>query len=114
MVAAARGTDGRWGVHVVRHGRLAAAGVIPPGGDAHAFVASLRAGAETVAGAPGPVPAASAAESERVLRWLEQPGVRLVDVEGAWTCPVAGAGGRLDEQATTTEPLAAALAAAGS
>ena len=114
VVAAARGEDGRWSVHVVRHGRLAAAGVIPPGGDAHAYVASLRAGAETVTGAPGPVPAASAAESERVLRWLEQPGVRLVDVEGSWTCPVAGAGGRLDEPGTTTEPLAAALAVAGS
>ena len=50
-----------------------------------------RETAETVAARPGPVPAASAAESERVLRWLEQPGVRLVEVEGEWTCPVRGA-----------------------
>ncbi|HRK46769.1 MAG TPA: hypothetical protein PK324_14150, partial [Nocardioides sp.] len=26
-----------------------------------------------------------------VLRWLESDGVRLVDVEGEWACPVAGA-----------------------
>ncbi|MFT3872210.1 MAG: DEDD exonuclease domain-containing protein [Nocardioides sp.] len=82
---------GRWQVHVIRHGRLAAAGVIPPGGDAHAYVAQLRAAAETVAAGPGPVPAASAEETERILHWLEQPGVRLVEVDGAWTCPVRGA-----------------------
>ncbi|WP_460798277.1 DEDD exonuclease domain-containing protein, partial [Nocardioides pacificus] len=35
VVAARREDDGRWAVHVVRHGRLAAAGVIPPGADAH-------------------------------------------------------------------------------
>ncbi|VXB73255.1 DEDD exonuclease domain-containing protein [Nocardioides sp. AX2bis] len=95
VVAARREDDGRWAVHVVRHGRLSAAGVIPAGADAHAWVDTLRAGAETVAetvaARPGPVPAATAAESERVLRWLEQPGVRLVEVEGEWTCPVRGA-----------------------
>ncbi len=91
VVAAARGDDGRWAVHVVRHGRLAAAGVIPPGADAHQYVAELRACAETVAASPGPVPAATAEETERILRWLESPGIRLVEVDGEWTCPVAGA-----------------------
>ncbi len=32
-----REDDGRWAVHVVRYGRLAAAGVIPSGADAHAL-----------------------------------------------------------------------------
>ncbi|KQV72770.1 endonuclease [Nocardioides sp. Root122] len=91
VVAARREDDGRWAVHVVRHGRLAGAGVIPRGADAHQFVRELRASAETVQGAPGPVPAATAEETERILRWLESPGVRLVDVEGDWVCPVAGA-----------------------
>jgi DNA polymerase III subunit epsilon len=86
-----RGGRSRWAVHVVRHGRLAAAGVIPPGGDAHGYVAGLVASAETVAGGPGPVPAATAEETERILRWLEAPGLRLVEVEGEWTCPVGGA-----------------------
>jgi DNA polymerase-3 subunit epsilon len=35
--------------------------------------------------------AATAEETEKVLRWLESPGIRLVDVDGEWTCPVAGA-----------------------
>ena len=91
VVAARREDDGRWAVHVVRWGRLAAAGVIPRGSDAHQFVRELRASAETVQGAPGPVPAATAEETERILRWLESPGIRLVDVEGDWVCPVAGA-----------------------
>ena len=37
------------------------------------------------------MPAATAEESERILRWLESPGVRLVEVEGEWTCPLGGA-----------------------
>jgi DNA polymerase-3 subunit epsilon len=78
-------------VHVVRHGRLAAAGVIPPRADAHQFVAELVASSETVPGGPGPAPCASAEETERILRWLEAPGLRLVDVDGEWTCPVGGA-----------------------
>jgi DNA polymerase-3 subunit epsilon len=94
LVATRREDDGRWAVHVVRFGRLAAAGVIPPGSDAHAYVAGLRASAETVvepSGTLGPTPAATAEESERVLRWLEAPDVRLVHVDGEWSCPVAGA-----------------------
>ena len=78
-------------MHVVRHGRLAAAGVIPPGADARQFVAELVATSETVRGGPGPIPAATAEETERILRWLEGPGVRLVEVDGEWTCPVGGA-----------------------
>jgi len=91
VVAARREDDGRWAVHVIRYGRLAAAGVIPPGADAHTYVETLRASAETVAAAPGPTPAATAEETEKVLRWLESDGVRLVDIDGEWTCPVGGA-----------------------
>ena len=91
VIAARREDDGRWAVHVVRFGRLAAAGVIPAGADAAQFVVELRRSAETVSDAPGPVPAATAEETEKVLRWLESPGIRLVEVDGEWTCPVAGA-----------------------
>jgi len=90
LVAAHRDDAGRWQVHVVRHGRLAAAGVIPPAANARDWVRALRDGAETVLPGAGPAPAATAEETERVLRWLETPGVRLVHVVGEWTCPVAG------------------------
>jgi DNA polymerase-3 subunit epsilon len=91
VVAARREDDGRWAVHVVRYGRLAAAGVIPQGADAHHYVTQLAASAETVRGAPGPIPAATAEETEKILRWLESPGIRLVDVQGEWSCPLGGA-----------------------
>ena len=91
IVAGRRREDGRWEVHVVRRGRLAAAGTMPPGGDAHDYVRQLRASAETVLAGPGPVPAASAEESELIIKWLESPGIRLIDIDGEWTCPVAGA-----------------------
>lgn len=92
LVAIRRGDDGRWAVHVVRHGRLAATGVIPPAQDAHAYLADLRASAEAVATPVGPQGAASAEESERVLAWLETPGVRLAEVSDDWCSPVHGAG----------------------
>jgi len=35
---------------------------------------------------------ATAEETEIVLRWLEQPGTRLVAVSGTWASPAFGAG----------------------
>lgn len=90
-VVAARKEDDRWAVHVIRFGRLAAAGVIPDAAHAGQWVQQLQAGAETVRNGPGPTPAASAEETEKILRWLESDGVRLIDVDGEWTCPVGGA-----------------------
>ncbi|MCZ4499606.1 MAG: exonuclease protein [Marmoricola sp.] len=91
VVAARREEDGLWAVHVIRHGRLVAAGVIPVDAHAAAYVDQLVLSAETVARGLGPTPSATAEESEKVLRWLESPGVRLVRVQGEWSCPVRGA-----------------------
>jgi DNA polymerase III subunit epsilon len=91
LVAARRDRDGRWEVHIVRYGRLAAAGVIPGQVSARDWIAGLRAAAETVQPGYGPAPAASAEESEIILRWLESPGIRLVSIDGDWTCPIGGA-----------------------
>jgi DNA polymerase III subunit epsilon len=90
-VVAARREDAGWAVHVVRHGRLCAAGVIPPGAHAGEWVRQLRASADTVPSGHGPTPAATAEETEKILRWLESDGVRLVHVDGEWSCPVGGA-----------------------
>ncbi|MEJ7628758.1 MAG: DEDD exonuclease domain-containing protein [Nocardioidaceae bacterium] len=91
LVAARRNEAHEWEVHVVRFGRLASAGTIPPGVDARAWTAELTTTAETVLPGHGPAPAATPEETEKVLRWLEQPGVRLVHVDGVWSCPLAGA-----------------------
>lgn len=77
----------------VRFGRLAGTGVVPPGAAARPYISALVSAAETVAPGPGPAPAASAEETECVLRWFEQPGTRLVAVDGQWCSPAYGAGG---------------------
>jgi DNA polymerase-3 subunit epsilon len=38
-----------------------------------------------------PLLMATPEEMECVLRWLEQPGTRLVEVEGEWVQPIHGA-----------------------
>jgi DNA polymerase-3 subunit epsilon len=47
--------------------------------------------AETVRPGPGPVPAASAEETERILAWLERADTRLVETSGDWVSPARGA-----------------------
>lgn len=92
LVAARRLEAGGWEAHVVRFGRLAAAGRTPPGTDPRPYVSAMVSTAETVEPAPAPLPAATAEETECVLRWLETPGTRLVEVEGSWVYPAPGAG----------------------
>jgi DNA polymerase-3 subunit epsilon len=92
IVAARPALQGGWEIVCVRFGRLAGTSVSPPGADPRPYVDALGASAEIVEQVPGPAPSASPEETEKVLRWLESPGVRLVAVDGEWTCPVHGAG----------------------
>jgi len=96
VVAARAAPAGGWELVCVRHGRLAGTTTTQPGADPRPAIAALRATAEVVAPAPAPAPACSAEEAERVLAWLESDGVRLVSVDGEWSCPVRGAAGRRD------------------
>lgn len=106
-IVAARREEGRWAVHVIRYGRLCGAGVIPPNADAETYVGQLRASSETVliedSLTGDPTPAASAEESERVLRWLESEGARLIHIDGDWICPVGGATRHLATQDAVQE-----------
>jgi DNA polymerase-3 subunit epsilon len=91
LVAARRTDDGGFECHVVRHGRLVAAGTVPPGAHPLPYIEAMVATAEVVSAGPGPTACATAEEMECVLRWLGQPGVRLVDIDGTWACPALGA-----------------------
>ncbi|GAA0624886.1 DEDD exonuclease domain-containing protein [Kribbella sandramycini] len=95
ICAARRTEEGGWELHVIRRGRLAAAGVSPRGTDPRRYLEMLRASAETVLPGIGPVASASPEELDLILRWLDQPGIRLVEVDGTWTCPITGAGRHL-------------------
>ncbi|WP_433377258.1 DEDD exonuclease domain-containing protein [Actinoplanes sp. CA-142083] len=91
VVAARRDGIGGWEIIVVRHGRLAAAATSPPREHPRPTLDAVRMTAETVLPGPGPVPAASAEETERILAWLERADTRLVETSGDWVSPVRGA-----------------------
>jgi len=93
LVAARQRDDGSWEIVVVRHGRLAATAVAGRAEDPRVVSASLVDAAEVVTPGHGPTPAASAEETECVLRWLEAAGTRLVSLTGTWASPTYGAGG---------------------
>jgi DNA polymerase-3 subunit epsilon len=92
VVAARPAVTGGWELAIVRRGRLAAAGVSPPGAHPRITIETLLATAETVLPGPGPAPAASAEESERILAWVERAETRLVQVDTGWASPARGAG----------------------
>ena len=49
---------------------------------------AVRATSETVIRPPDPLPAAGIEETERIADWLEQPGVRLIEITGDWMWPL--------------------------
>ncbi len=95
LLAARPAPLGGWELVCVRHGRLTGSSRSPRGADPMPYVQALRASAEQVLAPHPPATAATPEETDKILRWLETPGVRIVDVDGAWTCPVGGAAGAL-------------------
>jgi DNA polymerase-3 subunit epsilon len=91
LAAARRTPDGGWDIAVVRHGRLAGAATAAPGVPPRPVLDLVRATAETVLPGHGPVPSASAEETERILSWLDRPETRLVETSSGWSAPVRGA-----------------------
>ncbi len=87
QIVAAYRTDAGWEIHVVRHGRLAAAALARPGEVPQRVARDAVATAEWVAAPTGPAPAAIVEETERVADWLERPGVRLMEIDGDWCWP---------------------------
>jgi DNA polymerase III subunit epsilon len=66
--------------------------VSPRGADPMVYVRTVQATAEVVPPPSPDRPSALVEETEVLLRWLEAPGVRIVELDGTWTCPVGGAG----------------------
>jgi DNA polymerase-3 subunit epsilon len=88
LVAALPDGGGGWELTVVRRGRLAAAGTAVRGMAPMPVVDALLATADAVDPQQEPL----AEETECILRWLEQPGVRLVATSSPWALPAHGAG----------------------
>jgi DNA polymerase-3 subunit epsilon len=104
------GTGG-WHLALVRRGRLVAAGCAPQATSVRDTLARLLATAETTAGPDGEA-AASVDETELVLRWMEKPGTRLVELTGTLACPAPGTGAynafldRVESGRTGRDPFA--------
>lgn len=91
LIAARPDGEGGWEFAVVRHGRLASAGVARRGVAPMPVVDLLAASAETVLPGPGPLRGAPAEEVGVVLRWLDRPGTRMVRCSQPWAEPAMAA-----------------------
>ena len=91
LVLARPDGGGGWQLSIVRRGRLVAAGGAPLGSSVREALAGLLATAETPTG-PDDEAAASVDETELVLRWMEKPGTRLVELTGTLASPAPGTG----------------------
>ena len=90
LVAARRLEAGGWEVICVRQGRLAGTVVTARGANPMPAIEAMTATAE-VSVAAQPDAQAWVEEAELILKWLDRPGVRLVDMTGSWSCPVGSA-----------------------
>ncbi len=108
LAAARPDGDGGWDLVLVRGGRLVSADHAPRGVSPMPRLAAMRETAETVLPSGGLLPAASAEETECILRWLERPGTRLVHVEGTLASPARGAAAMLRWLRTVEASRAAA------
>lgn len=91
LVVAHPDHDGGWELAVVRHGRLASAGVARRGVAPMPVVDLLIAAAETVLPGAGPLCGAPAEEAALLYRWIHEPGVRIVSTTDGLALPTAGA-----------------------
>jgi len=101
VVAAAPTPAGGWEIHVIRFGRLAAAGTAEPGADPRPVVEALVATAEQVEPSRAPAPAGLTEEAREILRWLDGEAVRIVASSMALSMP-AHCGGDVERQLAST------------
>ncbi|MGQ0574658.1 MAG: DEDD exonuclease domain-containing protein [Pseudonocardia sp.] len=90
LVGARPDGAGGWELAVVRHGRLAAAGVARRGIPPMPVVGELRRGAQVVLPGAGPLRGAPAEEVWLLRRWLATGGTRLVHSDPPWSEPARG------------------------
>lgn len=93
LVAAQRRLHGGWEIVCVRHGRLAGVSTTPRGADPRPYIETLRASAEWIPHPHAHTGHPAIEETEILLTWLETDGVRIVEIDGSWSCPVGGAAG---------------------
>ena len=84
-------SDRGWEIAVIRHGRLASAGVARRGVAPMPVVAVLIAAAETVIPGDGPLLGAPAEEVALLYRWVTGPGARIISATEPLALPARSA-----------------------
>lgn len=92
VIAARPRALGGWEFALIKFGRLISTSLAQTNATTRDAIDHLKRGHEEFVITSGPVPAASYEESELLLRWLEQPDMRLVEIDGEWSCRTTGAG----------------------
>lgn len=92
LIAARPRELGGWDFALIQHGRLSAATLAQTNATVRDALDQLKNKVAAITPGSGVVPCASYEESELLLRWLEQPNTRLVEIDGEWSSPVCGAG----------------------
>ncbi len=92
LVAARPDGNGGWHLAVVRCGQLAAAGVARRGVPPIPVVDAISAAAQAILPVSAPLGGALVEEVGLIMRWLAQPGVRIVRAEPGWVSSMGSAG----------------------
>ena len=95
LIAAYPVEPAKWEFIVVRHGKLAGTAQ-GTSSNYKEVIESLKLTADIVVDNGEILPASHHEEVEVLLRYLNQDGIRLVDIEGEWSLPVFGSGAARD------------------
>ena len=95
LIAAYPLEPSKWEFIVIRHGRLAGTAQ-GTSSNYKEVINALKLTADVVVDNGEILPASHHEEVEVLLRYLNQDGIRLVDIEGEWSLPVFGSGAARD------------------
>ena len=91
LITALPTPEGGWEFTCIRYGRFAGALTSDPGYAPQLTIDALLLLSDPVSPSDRILPASSHEEVERILRYMETPGLRLVEVHEEWSAPVRGA-----------------------
>lgn len=89
LIAARAISTNTWEIVIVRHGKFAAS-AIAKSSNYKEVVESLRLTAEVVFDNGEVLPASHHEEVEALLRYLDQEGIRIIEIDGIWALPTFG------------------------
>ncbi|MEI9907903.1 MAG: DEDD exonuclease domain-containing protein [Actinomycetota bacterium] len=95
IIAARKDSTSRnltWEFICIRYGRFAGSARSTSGVEIKHTIESLSSTAEVVPFVDVLLPASSYEEVEKILTYLESPGIRIVSIDGEWVQPIFGAG----------------------